>query len=227
MIDHKLQIDLPMLLSRWRVHRYVYCADIEKIFREILIDERDVDYQRILWRNNPMQRIQEYQLSTVIYGTASAPFLAKRVLQQLVLDESHNFPLASSITRDQIYVDDALFGSNSIELIRQIRDQLIALLKRGGFELRKWASNSSELLNDIDPRYHGLACDKSLQTDESLKILDISWNSATDTYRFSVNSDETQVFTKRVVLSIISKLFNPLGCLSPVVVLAKVFMQSL
>lgn len=83
--------------------------------------------------------------------------------------------------------------------------------ERGGFELRKWAGNSSVLLNDIDPRNHGLACDKSPQNDENLKILGISWNPATDTYRFSVNPEQTLVFTKRVVLSIISKLFDPLG----------------
>lgn len=35
-----------------------------------------------------------YRLKTVTYGTASALFLAARTLQQLVLDEQHNYPLA-------------------------------------------------------------------------------------------------------------------------------------
>jgi len=145
----KLQLDLPTLLTRWRVHRYVYCADIEKMFRQIRVDDRDLDFQRILWRHKPSDPIQEFQLLTVTYGMASAPFLAMRVLRQLVEDEGHAFPLASPIVRDQVYVDDCLFGAADAALARQTRDQLIALLRRGGFELRKWASNSPELV-DID-----------------------------------------------------------------------------
>ncbi|XP_051165703.1 uncharacterized protein LOC127284351 [Leptopilina boulardi] len=211
MIGPRLQGDLPMLLTRWRIHPFVYCADIEKMFRQILMDERDVNYQRIFWRTDSSEIIQEYQLLTVTYGTACAPFLAMRVLKQLALDEGHDFLLAVPIIQDQIYVDDCLFGGPNVMEAKQKRDQLVALLKRAGLDLRKWASNSPELLNDIDESNHGLACDKSLQPDESLRILGISWNPASDTYRFSVHQEETKVITKRVVLSIISKIPRWIG----------------
>jgi len=40
--------------------------------RQILIDPRDQDYQRIFWRSELSAPIEEYHLCTVTYGTASA-----------------------------------------------------------------------------------------------------------------------------------------------------------
>jgi len=90
----KLQTDLAAMILRWRQYRYVYSADIAKMYRQILVDPRDVDYQRILWCADEPGFVREYQLLTVTYGTASAPFLALRVIRQLVQDEGRAFPLA-------------------------------------------------------------------------------------------------------------------------------------
>lgn len=46
----KLQSDLAAIILCWRQWRYVYTADIAKMFRQILVDPRDADFQRILWR---------------------------------------------------------------------------------------------------------------------------------------------------------------------------------
>ncbi|XP_029164818.1 uncharacterized protein LOC114936016 [Nylanderia fulva] len=109
----KLQTDLQAVILRWRQYKFVYSADLAKMYRQILVDPRDRDYQRILWIDSN-SNIQEYQLLTVTYGTASAPFLALRVINQLNEDEGPSFPLASAILRDNIYVDDVLFGANDI-----------------------------------------------------------------------------------------------------------------
>lgn len=162
----KLQTDLAAVILRWRQFRYVYSADIAKMYRQILVDSRDINYQRILWITNNFESTQTYQLLTVTYGTASAPFLALRVLRQLIQDDGESFPLAVSVLQDHIYVDDVLFGADDIPLLRQIRDQICALLNRGKFELRKWSSNSAKFLSDIAIENHGLACSKTLQMDE-------------------------------------------------------------
>lgn len=160
----------------------------------------------------------------VTYGTASAPFLALHVLKQLVLDDGHEFPLAVPILRDHIYVDNVLFGADDISSLRQKRDQLTTLLQRGEFELRKWASNSTKLLSDINSENHGLACNKTLKEDESLKILEISWNPAADMFQFQVARGNDIPRSKRAVLSMIAKLFDPLGWVIPATVSAKIFM---
>ncbi|XP_029156836.1 uncharacterized protein LOC114929457 [Nylanderia fulva] len=164
----KLQTDLAAVVMRWRQFRYVYSADVEKMYRQIVVDPRDTDYQRILWVDTETERMQDYKLLTVTYGMASAPFLALRVLRQLVRDEEHSYPLAVFVLTDNIYVDDVLFGAEDISLLRQARDQVCSLLRCGQFNLRKWSSNSSALLSDIDDNDHGLACSKDLQPGEKL-----------------------------------------------------------
>lgn len=224
MVGAKLQLDLPTLLTRWSFPRFVYCGDIAKMFRQILIDERDLDFQRILWRERASDELREYTLRTITYGMASAPFLAQRVLKQLADDDGHRFPAARPILASQVYVDDCLFSADDQHAAR---DQLIALFRRGGFEIRKWISNCQELLNDIDPADHGLAVDKPLQPDDSLKILGVVWNPLADEYRFTVHREKHPQLTKRVLISLIARLFDPLGWLAPLVITAKIIMQSL
>ncbi|XP_025996217.2 uncharacterized protein LOC113005209 [Solenopsis invicta] len=182
----KLQTELPAVILRWRQFRYVYAADIAKMYRQICVDSHNIDFQRILWSASNFDSVQAYQLTTVTYGTACAPFLALRVLKQLVQDEGSSFPLAAPILQENICVDDVLFGADDIPLLRQTREQVCALLGRGRFELRKWASNSASLLTDITLDNHGLACDRTLHVDESLKILGISWSPVSDTFKFTV-----------------------------------------
>lgn len=93
LIGPKLQRDLATIILRWRQYRYVFIGDIEKIFRQILVDDQDTDYQRIVWRSSLNTPIAEYRLRTVTYGTAAAPYLAIRVLDQLAHDDGSQYPL--------------------------------------------------------------------------------------------------------------------------------------
>ena len=58
-------------------------ADVVKMYGQVWVHPDDRCLQRILWRKTPEQPVTTYELSTVTYGTASAPFLATRCLQQL------------------------------------------------------------------------------------------------------------------------------------------------
>lgn len=118
----KLQQDLVAILIRWRQFQFAYTVDIEKMYRQIQVHPHDTDYQKILWRDSPQKTVRKYKLLTVTYGTASAPYLALRVLHQLVEDEGANFPAAVSVIRHQAYVDDFIFGSDSLNSTRQLRD---------------------------------------------------------------------------------------------------------
>lgn len=201
-------------------------ADIEKMFRQILVHRDDQDYQRIIWRQSPGHELQEYRLTTVTYGTKSAPYHALRVLKQLVSDEGQNYPLACSVLNEQTYVDDCLLGAESREKAIEIRKQTVALLSRGGFHFRKWATNDSALLSDVDPN----DCVKSmrdLRTDDGIKILGLSWHPETDTFRFNVEYSTPSKITKRSVLSAVARLFDPLGWLAPIIVASKIFFQKL
>ncbi|XP_039304360.1 uncharacterized protein LOC120357592 [Solenopsis invicta] len=225
--EPKLQSDLCSIIMRWRTHRFVFVADVAKMFRQIMIHPLDTDFQRILWRPSSGQPIHHYRLITVTYGTASAPYLSMRVLRQLCEDEGSAFPLAVSILNNSIYVDDVLFGTDSVSAIQSTRQQLNALLLKGGFHLRKWTSNYDELLSEIlvSDRLE----DNSVEFDEdsSFKVLGISWSPILDRFHFRIQIPEFPVISKRSVLSAISRFFDPLGWIASVVITAKIFMQEL
>lgn len=53
------------------------------MYRAVSLDERDRDYHRFLWRDNPSEPVEEYRMRRVTVGIASAPFLATNSVLQL------------------------------------------------------------------------------------------------------------------------------------------------
>lgn len=104
------------------------------------------EYQRILWRESPQDKICTYRLDIVTYGTASGSFLITRVLHKLAEDEAHTFPLASVVACNDFYVDDLMTGCDNVDDALVHQKQLIDLMAAGGFTLSKWASNTEALL---------------------------------------------------------------------------------
>jgi hypothetical protein len=100
MIGPKVQDDLFDMVQQFRLHRIVMSADVEKMYQQVWVHADDRCLQRILWRKTPDQPINTYELNTVTYGTAAAPFLTTRCLQQLLEDEAVNYPEAAKIARD-------------------------------------------------------------------------------------------------------------------------------
>jgi len=79
------------------------------------------------------QPITTYKLNIVMYGTASALFLATRCLQQLIEDEAINYPEAAKIAREGgYYVDDLITGTDDVDMVLSLQQELIEMLRKGG-----------------------------------------------------------------------------------------------
>ncbi|XP_063634821.1 uncharacterized protein LOC134805446 [Cydia splendana] len=89
MIGPTLQPGLRSLVIRWRAHRICVIGDIVKMYRQVWMTDEHTDLQRIVWRDTPSEKIESYKLLTVTFGTAAAPYLAVRTLNQLADDEAH------------------------------------------------------------------------------------------------------------------------------------------
>ncbi|XP_034828817.2 uncharacterized protein [Maniola hyperantus] len=226
LVGPRLQPDLRHLIMRWRTHVICFTADVIKMYRQILVDKADTDYQRLLWREKPDSDIGIYRMLRVTFGVASAPYLAVKTLQQIAKDEGHAFPLAAEIVAKDFYMDDCLSGCKNDEEALEIYHQMVGLLRKGGFELQKWMSNSSKLMELI---HSNAKITKSFNTnDEVVKILGLSWNATKDIFQYTVNlPKQPKSVTKRVILSDISRLYDPLGWIAPVVIQAKIYMQKL
>ncbi|XP_044573748.1 uncharacterized protein LOC123257849 [Drosophila ananassae] len=176
------------------------------------------NYQRIVWREHPSAPLKHYQLDTVTYGTACAPYLAVRVLEQLAYDHKEQCPTASKILLEDFYVDDVLTGSNNENELIAIRNELLELMSHAKLELDKWVSNSSSI------------CRRKSSTEreeEAVTGLGIYWNSIDDQLMCKTGLTSNPNCTKRQILSDVARIFDPLGLLSPIVVQFKIMFQQL
>ena len=226
MIGQNLLPFLADVLLRWRKYRYVFLTDVEKMFRQILVHSDDQDLQRIIWRHPGQKEYSEYRLTTVTYGLACAPFLAMRTLRQLANDEEKQYPDAAAVLRRDVYMDDILTGASTLSEAVDLQRQLIDLCMAGGFPLRKWSANDPALLANI-PIDHRMQRDlRSWQPHESHATLGLQWHPSEDSFSFATSKLSMETITKRSVLSLTAKLFDPLGWLAPVIVSAKIAFQS-
>ncbi|XP_055527690.1 uncharacterized protein LOC129720262 [Wyeomyia smithii] len=174
--------------------------------------------------------VSVYELKTVTYGTTSAPFLATRVLQKLAEDERENYPAAAKATCEDFYVDDLYSGADTVENAAVLRHQLDSMFSSAGMQLRKWASNSHAALEGVPQADRALQSLVDLDKDQSIITLGLHWEPSTDKLKYVIRNEHLEIrttITKRAVLSRIAKLFDPLGLVGPVVLDAKIFMQTL
>ncbi|GFW18289.1 uncharacterized protein TNCV_4008281 [Trichonephila clavipes] len=149
-----IQEDLYAQMLRFRTYTYAFTADIKMMYRTILINPKQRNLQRIVWCASEHESPKIYELSTVTYGTVSAPYLAQRTLTQLSMDEEANFPIAASILWNNLYMDDVLCGAATLEEAIVLRQQLKEILKSAGMELHKLCANHEKLSPDPEQNYN-------------------------------------------------------------------------
>ena len=231
-------------------------ADIEKAFLNIAISEEHRDFHRLLWVSDPHSSnpdIAPLRFARVVFGVTSSPFILNATLRYhvnryLLSDPEFVYELLRSL-----YVDDNAFGCESIpkalDLARKIKSRLLV----GGFNMRKWQTNSLELVQTFrdDPEFaeewpspkkqspptideEGCGYAKSVlgdQNDVSNKVLGKTWNVHDDKFEMNlakiIDYQDPSICTKRIVLSITAKFFDPLGLISPVILQLKLLFQEL
>lgn len=227
LIGPKLQQDLRHLLMRWRVHKICITADIIKMYRMVRVAEQDTNYQRILWRFKENEPVKHYKLLRLTFGTACAPYLAVKSLQKLADDEWFKFPVAAKITKNDFYMDDLMTGCETEHEAVTIYNEMNKLMNLGGFELQKWSSNNENMLKYIG-EHKRIDHELPLKLNNLVKVLGVIWNRLTDNFEYTINLPEPKKsVTKRQILSEVARLYDPLGWIAPVVVVAKMIIQKL
>ena len=107
---------------------------------------------------------------------------------------------------------------------------LRSILQKGGFNLCKWRSSNTDVLNNIplDLQEKLLTKDATtLQPSAQPKALGLQWDSKEDVMSPSIHIPSSYRQTKRGIISDISKTFDVLGWISPTVLPMKILSQAL
>ena len=146
---------LPLLfdiLLRFLVNKVALVADIEKAFLNISIAPENRDYLRLLWINDinsESHQIVACRFTRVVFGLTCSPFLLNATLQQLI--SSHNVvdsEFAEKMLRS-LYVDDFASRTETASQRFELYNKCKSLMREGGFNMREWLTNSTELTSMI------------------------------------------------------------------------------
>ncbi|XP_038058753.1 uncharacterized protein LOC119730035 [Patiria miniata] len=220
------------VLLRFRLERVAFMADIEGMFHQEVVNKPDRDVLRFLWWSNDSisSSPKVYRMTAHLFGGVWSPSCANFALKQTAQDNIHKYDTETVRTVDKnFYVDDCLKSvATSDEAIRLI-DQLCSMLVLGGFKLRKWISNSREVLQTIPPSERtktvlSLDLDRELLPTE--RALGVLWDVESDVFTFDVHVS-SKPMTRRGLLSIVSSVYDPLGFASPFILTAKMLFQEL
>ncbi|XP_070068048.1 uncharacterized protein [Drosophila takahashii] len=212
MVGPTIQEELYSTLLRFRLHKFALAADVKKMYSQVMVDEADRNFQLIVWRRDPSESLKIFKLNTVTYGTSPAPYLAIRCLMRL-----------GEIAQDScLKAADLLTGARSVEDLLSLRGEVSQVLQEAGFELAKWFSNCPEL-SASESAVMPLTADSDVT-----KTLGVVWLPGKDYFQFRLDDSFLDLrATKRNILSMTARLFDPLGLLCPLVTRAKMLLQEL
>lgn len=130
-----LQPNLVTVLLGFRTRSVTLIADVDKMFLQIKVDERNQNALLYLWRdlkNDDPPRI--CKLLRLVFGINCSPSLAIVTVQSHATKYREEFPDSSSEVLSNTYVDDCLTGDDdggaTVEEL---------MMERGGFNLITWA----------------------------------------------------------------------------------------
>lgn len=228
LVGPQLQEDMRNIMMRWRMKKICFLGDIQKMYRQIYVTREDADLQRIVWKHGTDDDVTDYRLQRVTFGTASAPYLAVKVLQQVADDEGGDNIEAVRTIKEDFYIDDLMSGQDTVNEAIDVARNITEILNKGGLSLQKWSSNSAEFLNEIQSDHRSACVNLNNKLHGTTRALGLLWNIGEDIFQYQLNIPAPpEIITKRNILAETQRLFDPLGWLIPCIVPAKIIIQKM
>ncbi|XP_054752108.2 uncharacterized protein LOC129257739 [Lytechinus pictus] len=218
------------VLTRFRQERVAVVGDIEAMFHQVKVPEKDRHALRFLWWKDGdlTAHPTSYQMTVHLFGATSSPSCAAFALRKTAEDNEKDFSKeAVNTVRENFYVDDCLKSVPTKDDAVKIVQELCDLLKKGGFRLTKWVSNDRDALSSIPEAERAPSViDLDLDGLPIERTLGVLWDVSNDHFGFKVSIKEKPP-SRRGILSMISSLYDPLGFVAPFVLPAKMLLQSI
>ena len=218
-------------LIRLRQHQIAVSADIEGMFLQVVVLPTDQRALRFFWREDPSKTLEVYQYTRHIFGAKDSPTCANYALQRTARDHEKEYPDAAKAVHEKFYKDDYLDSIESPdEALKRSRNS-VKLFNKGGFKLTKFISNVPGILGELEdqsveavPKFIGASMEES-----SSHMLGLKWDHTKDTLVVSCGTscDGSKAVTQRLVLSLVAKVFDPIGLVAPFTITAQLLLKNI
>lgn len=232
--------DLWGILLRFRQKPVAMAGDISKMYNSVLISELDQMTHRFLWRDmNPNREPEHYCLQTVTFGDRPSGIISITALHMTAKMFENKYPETSNMIINDSYVDDILHSCETISEAYSKINATDEILQEGGFQIKHWVISG----------HHDMTEDVKVFDTEIEKVLGMTWEPKEDQFSFKVKINFSKKcknvrtgldltvdeithkmpnsLTKRMVLSQVASLYDPLGLLTPFTVQCKLLMRQL
>ena len=141
------------IILRFLTHRKALAGDIEKAFLNVSVAEEDRDVLRFLWFDDVKKEYPEVivrRFVRVVFGVQSGPLLLNATLKHHVERYGEEDPEFVETFLRSIYVDNLSSEGGTDEEAYELYIKSKVRLAEGGFNLRKFVTNSPELRKQIE-----------------------------------------------------------------------------
>ena len=199
-------------LLRFRSKKIAFLADIEKAFLQIGLSETCRDYVRFLWYDDienlhfnmlSNAKLATFRLCRVLFGVTSSPFLLNGTLKLHVEKYLNSYPSNVLKLLQSLHVDDLNSCTDEVNDGINFYRWCKSILKEGGFNLRKFESNSKVL---------DVFCESDFIPKPETKILGISWDKQKDILIFcfkDLMKMAVDIPRKKEVLKFVASIYDP------------------
>ena len=211
------------VLLRFRQYRYAIMSDVESMYLQVRVPERDRNALRFLWFEG--ESIAHYRMTSHLFGGVWCAASSTYALRQTTVDFPTSYLVKDTIT-NAFYVDDMLQSVSSYEEASEVMAGTKDTLIKGGFNLTKFVCNDLSLLEQVpvDDRASEV---KEILPEMYSKTLGIQWDIPEDAFCYVGKSVvATTGVTRRMMLSQVSQMYDPLGLISPVIQRGKLLFQE-
>lgn len=244
------------ILLRFRFHKVALIGDLEKAFLNIEINPEERNLLRFLWiddikSSNP--EVITLRFTRLVFGLVCSPFILNVTLRNHLSKYENTDPSFVDTVIRALYVDDFASGKDSVKDGFEFYRKLKLRFREGGFNMRKWASNSQELTELIKKEEAAIlttpkpfpevtltsksnvvedgSSNNAVNEETLIKVMGVPWDQREDNLKFDLTTFAEQALegtlTKRKLLSTTAQLYDPLGLLSPVILPLKCMFQEI
>ena len=181
-----------------------------------------------------MNREPDQFIKTVLtFGDRPAPTMAITAMRKTAHMHRETSPKAAESITKNAYVDDICDSVQTAEEARELTEDIDKVLAMAGFRVKKWITNASSSDNK-DSRE--VVLEGEAQTE---KVLGTVWLPTEDKFSFRIKINFVSTpppsndplfiplkLTKRMILSKLAGVFDPIGAGAPVLIKSKIAMQE-